>query len=134
MSFDWLGEKFGRFAIVGAIGFVVDAVFLSALVSFFHWDLYSSRAISFGAAVTTTWLLNRRYTFKKLNIRNFGKEYIFYIFIQISGSMINLAVYVYLVAKFNQLGGMPIIPLALGSVIAMLFNYSLSKKFVFNAV
>jgi len=56
--------RFLRFALVGTIGFVVDASVLRLVVAIFAINLYAGRLVSFLAAATVTWLLNRTFTFR----------------------------------------------------------------------
>ena len=59
-----MAGQFLRFGIVGAVGFVVDAGLLHLLLI---WGLgpYSGRVVSFLAAATMTWILNRSFTFRR---------------------------------------------------------------------
>lgn len=54
-------HRFLRFCVVGAAGFVVDATVLYAVAPILGW--YGARVVSFLAAATVTWFLNKRYTF-----------------------------------------------------------------------
>ncbi len=121
----------GGFALVGAIGFLVDAGILTFLISIFGGGVYSSRIISFSIAVTITWTLNKRFTFSQPGTPNFSRKYVYYILIQVSGSLVNLGVYAFMITKYNSIITSPVIALAIGSAVAMLSNYSLSRKFVF---
>ena len=52
------------FGFIGVIGFLVDAgVLYGALLC--GLGLYAGRAVSYMAAVTVTWRLNRSYTFER---------------------------------------------------------------------
>ena len=121
----------GQFALIGAIGFLIDAGILTLLVTSFGEGVYSSRIISFSFAVTATWLLNKRFTFAQPNSPNFGRKYVYYILVQVVGILINLGVYFFMILKFCALINFPVVALATGSAVAMLSNYSLSRRFVF---
>ena len=120
-----------RFAVVGSAGFLVDASVLSILIQLADMDLYSSRTISFLLAVSLTWYLNRTWTFGTTKNKRQGKEYIRYTLVQVAGALINLGVYVYCIETVEQMARYPVIPLAIGALTALVFNYFFSKKLVF---
>lgn len=121
------------FGAVGTIGFVVDAGVLTLLSQGLEADIYLSRLFSFAAAVLVTWLLNRSLVFKTRQAgspdrrRELGRYFI----VQTGGAFVNLAVFAALVWLFPQLQAIPVVPLAAGSLLALLFNYSGSRLWVF---
>ena len=119
-------KRLVRFAVVGGAGFLMDASVLSILVQFADMGLYSSRTVSFLLAVSLTWYLNRTWTFGTTKNKRHGKEYVRYFLVQVAGALFNLGVYVYCIETFEQLARYPVIPLAMGALIAMIFNYFLS--------
>jgi putative flippase GtrA len=119
-----------RFIAIGAIGFAVEAIILWLLVGIQSWNPYAARFISFPVAVTTTWLLNRSFTFKKSGVRK-DREYILYTSMQCIGAFINISVYVWHIEQFPEYHRQPIFSLALGSAVAMVFNFLASKYIVF---
>jgi putative flippase GtrA len=114
---------------VGGLGFVVDAAILSALVHVLDWPHYTARAISFAAAVTVTWYCNRRWVFSRSNDR--AREYGAYFVVQIVGAVINLGTYALVITLVPSLARLPILPLATGAGLALLFNYSGASRWVF---
>lgn len=127
-------REYLAFALVGGIGFLVDAGLLTWLIKIQDWGLYSSRILSFSVAVTVTWYLNRRFTFTKNAGPRRGREYGRYFIVQIIGALINLGVYMFAIVIDPALGNTPIIPLALGSAVAMIFNFFGAKFFAFHNV
>ncbi len=119
------------FAIVGAIGFLVDAGILTALVTGFGVGHYVARAISFTVAVTATWYMNRRWVFERVTAHKSSREYTAYLVVQVIGAVINLSIYVAVIELVPRLAKTPVIPLALGAVVALLFNFGASSRFVF---
>lgn len=119
------------FAIVGAIGFVIDAAILSFLMMAAGFEPYGARAISFSAAVTTTWYLNRRWVFRRASIPMTRREYLSYVVVQIIGAAINLLVFVVAIEWFDELRNAPVVPLAMGAALALVFNFGASSRFVF---
>lgn len=120
-----------RFAWVGAIGFLVDATVLTQLIKGYGWDLYSARLISFGSAVSVTWYLNRRWTFIGHATANRKTEYTRYFAVQTIGALLNFGIYAACVAVNQTLADYPVVPLAVGATVAMVFNFLASKRFVF---
>lgn len=112
-----------NFAAVGAVGFVIDAGVLSALTHGAGWSPWAARVPSFTAAVLTTWLLNRRLTFPGLGLQRRSMEALGYGTIQVCGAGINLLVFGLCLAAFPLLARLPVIPFAVGSGVAMVFNY-----------
>jgi putative flippase GtrA len=124
-------RKLPGFVVVGAIGFLIDAGILTLLMTGFELDHYSARAISFTVAVTFTWYMNRRWVFEKSTASMSGREYSSYIVVQVIGALINLSVFVAVIEIVPSLTNIPVIPLAVGAIAALLFNFSASSRFVF---
>jgi putative flippase GtrA len=124
-------RKLARFTVVGGLGFLVDATVLSVLVHAAGSGPYAARMFSFLSAVTVTWYLNRNWTFRTDGVADRHREYSRYIGVQVAGALINLGIYAILVQSFEWMARIPVMPLAIGAVIAMLFNYGLSRKLVF---
>ena len=129
--------QFLMFSLSGAIGLLVD---LSALyIASMFMNLYSSRLVSFLAAVFSTWLLNRTLTFKiigpiKLSDKEQTKRLLFeffhYFIANLSGGLVNLVVYSIYVS-YNIETTDRYIATCLGSLSGLLFNFTLSKFIVF---
>ncbi|MEO8536319.1 MAG: GtrA family protein [Betaproteobacteria bacterium] len=122
-----------RFALVGAVGFVVDAGVLTAMLGSVTPSVYAARAVSFSVAVLVTWLLNRRFVFGPTQRQHAGAEYLRYLVTQVIGALTNLAVFFTLVAAFPVLTGRPVVPLAAGAVLGAIVNYWGSTLWVFGA-
>lgn len=120
-----------RFAAIGGVGFVVDGALLTLLVTAAGAGPVAARAVSFPVAATTTWYLNRKWTFLVSSGVRRGPEYARYIAAQVSGAVINLAVYLLVLQLRPKLGEVPLIPLAIGALIAMIFNFAASRYWVF---
>ncbi|HUQ51889.1 MAG TPA: GtrA family protein [Gammaproteobacteria bacterium] len=121
--------RFASFVAVGGLGFVVDAAILSTLVYVWDWPHYSARVISFAAAVSVTWYCNREWVFTRTKDR--AREYGAYFGVQAVGAVINLGTYAVLIALVPSLARLPLVPLAAGAALALLFNYSGATRWVF---
>lgn len=118
------------FAVVGTIGFVVDA---TTLVLTRDWlGVYAARLLSFVVAVTATWLLNRSVTFKG---REAGvgivQEYARYFGLMIAGGLVNYATYSLLVWKFDQGPLWLVVYVGAGSIAGLLVNYLSASKLLY---
>lgn len=123
-----------RFGVVGTVGFAVDGGVLTFLSQCIGWDVYLSRGASFASATIVTWALNRIVTFRMASgsrRRGRAKEYASYFLIQSIGALINLAIFAGLLWRFPELKGLPLIPLAAGSAVALFFNFFAARRFVF---
>lgn len=129
-----LSSQIFTFAIVGGIGFVIDAAVLTSLSVHVGINVFLARVVSFSAASLATWLLNRRHTFGRTRLDGVqagSTEYARYMSIQVIGAMINLGAFSAIVAAQPQLLHLPVIPLAAGSVIAMFFNFFGARYWIY---
>jgi len=124
--------RFVRFCLVGAAGFLLDAAVLYWLIAVTPLGPLPARALSYLAAATGTWLLNRRYTFA--NARRSGalhREWLHYLAVNAVGGGINYLAYALLVLSVEAVASQPVLGVAVGSACALLFNYLANKRWVF---
>ncbi len=126
-----LPQGFPAFVVVGTVGFVVDASILATLVHGYQWGDYTARLVSFAFAVTVTWLLNRSYVFASTRTHNRRSEYTRYLTVQGMGIAINFLVYSLCIASYPLMDQWPVLALAVGSAVALIFNYAGARVFVF---
>ena len=126
-----LGREFLSFAVVGAIGFVVDVAVLYLAAPLLGW--YGARVVSFLAAATATWALYRRYTFSG---RNAGasvlREYVGYLVTMLGGAVVNYGAYVIVLHWFTGPWA-PAAGVALGSCAGLVVNFLSARYLVFRA-
>jgi len=118
------------FAMIGIVGFLVDASLLKLFIVLIEDDPILGRTLYFPVAVTVTWLLNRRYTFVPKYMSLF-REWISYVVVNSVGLTINLLVFMAVVFAFDAAKSYPIATLGIASLVAMFFNFFGSKYFVF---
>ena len=132
--------RFLRFCVVGVSGTLVDLVVLYASAPFFGW--YGARLLSFFVAATSTWGLNRRYTFAA-DMKSAGRaderlasggwrEYLRYLLSMLLGGGVNYTVYA-VVLLCVPVSGAPLLGVALGSGAGLGLNYLAARHFVFRA-
>jgi putative flippase GtrA len=121
--------RLSSFLVVGSVGFLVDSAVLSLLVHVWQWSPYTARLLSFAAAVTVTWYCNRRWVFVRTS--DVTREYGAYVGVQTAGAVINYTTYAMLLAFVPALARLPFLALAAGSALALFFNYSAARRWVF---
>lgn len=126
-----------RFGIVGAIGFLVDAGLLHAMLKL-GLGYYGGRVVSFLAAATTTWILNRSFTFRRESslaahpaLTHPAGEWLAYLGLMVIGGVVNYGTYALSVAFSDPVRRYPALGVALGSIIGMAINFWTSKTMVF---
>ena len=124
-----LGRQFLSFAAVGAIGFVVDVAVLYLVAPLLGW--YGARVLSFLAAATATWALNRRYTFRRSEA-SVLREYLGYLLTMLGGAVVNYGAYV-LVLHWATGPWAPAAGVALGSCAGLVVNFLSARYLVFRA-
>lgn len=123
--------RFLKFGLVGTLGFVVDAGVMQLLVSLAGVGAIEARAVSIPTAVLATWLLNRSFTFGKTSADPALASLARYVAVSAGGATVNFLAYTALIMASAALAARPMIPLAIASIVAMVFNYLGSKHFAF---
>ena len=124
-------RELGRFVGVGAAGFLTDALVLTLLLRAGQTVLVS-RICSFTCASLLTWWLHRIYTFHAREQRaSKGGQYVRYIAVQLIGAAINLGVFLAVVAVVPSTLQWPVVPLAIGAVAGLVFNFIGSSIWAF---
>jgi putative flippase GtrA len=119
--------RFGRFLLVGASGFAIDAGGLAALLAA-GIDALPARIGSVGLAAFATWRLNRAFTFGPSGSAQ-PVEGLRYAFVTLASSTLNWCVYA---SALRLVPGLP--PhagLVAGSAVAMATSYRGYLRFAF---
>jgi putative flippase GtrA len=132
-----LRSRFARFGAVGAAGFVVDEAVLTIAHYVFGLDPYLARAISIFCAMTFTWWGNRKLTFAEHaatgGVPELAREWFKFVLANGVGAAANYGSYSLLVSfappPLNNL----LLAAAIGVGVGLIFNFTLSKRFVFRA-
>ncbi len=120
-------NKFFRFLIVGTIGFGVDLILLKMGLQMGLGPVMA-RLCSASFAISTTWWLNRHFTFQSI-LKPTWWEWRSYALVSGCGFALNFSLYlicVYLLAWPPEWG------LVVGSGIAMIWNFLANRFWVFS--
>lgn len=125
-------SEFLWFCAVGALGFVVDAGVLYASAVWVGW--FAGRVLSFLAAASATWWLNRRYTFTHAPAagapQSVGRQYLRYLLSMMAGGLVNYACYV-ATLHWLKIPAAALAGVAIGSVAGLGVNFTLARWLVF---
>jgi len=126
-----------RFGLVGACGFLVDEAILTLLHYGIGIDRYSSRAVSIFCAATFTWWGNRNLTFAEHattgGLGALAHEWLKFMLANGIGALLNYLTYTLLVSFAPFPLSNPLVATAGGVAVGLVFNFTLSKRFVFRA-
>jgi putative flippase GtrA len=128
-----LQKQFLLFCAVGVAGLAVDISVLYALAPELNW--YLARLVSFVAAATTTWALNRKFTFEAQVAAPWSaiaRQYVGYLSAMVVGGTINYACYVAVMAMFTG-PAVAAAGVAVGSVAGLFANFALARQAVFRS-
>lgn len=125
-------QQFFKFGIVGGVGFVVDAGSLTLLTSYGGLDPVTARVISmFVLGMTTTWLLNRSFTFRDQRGGSVLTEYLRFAGANAIGNSLNFGIHAALVETLPLFHAYPVLGAVVGTAVGLVFNFTSSKYFVF---
>jgi len=124
-------RQFLAFGVVGTVGFLVDAGVLTLALAFSDLGYYWGRLLSFLAAATVTWALNRRYTFRAAAKDRRFMQWARFVAVNSGGGLVNYATYAALIAASALVRDWPVLGVAAGSIAGLLVNFTLSKWLVF---
>lgn len=126
-----VAQEFLRFGVVGTIGFVVDSGVLYGML-WLGAGLYLGRAISYVAAATATWALNRAWTFRGRGSGPVHRQWALFVAVNLVGFALNYGTYAVMVASIPVVAAHPVLGVAAGSIAGMFTNFVLSRRVVFN--
>lgn len=140
-------KRFAKFAIVGAIGAVVDFLVFNFFFKFLGLLPLISQALSFAAAVTSNFILNRYWTFHDSRSKRLHIQAGQYVLVNFVGLLIRTPIFNGFAVLFGRLLGARPLPfgvtaywlshnLALAGAIGvvLLWNYFINRKWTFGDV
>lgn len=120
-------RQIGGFAVAGGIAFLVDAGVLSLGVGAFGLPAELARIPSFLAAVVTTWLINRRYTFRTARAPS-PAEFLAYLSAMAAGLAVNYAVFVAVLRWSALAAALPVVALVPATLAGMVVNFVTARR------
>ena len=127
-----IAAEFFRFGVVGTSGFVVDTGVLYAMLGL-DFGPYLGRIPAYLAAATTTWGLNRIWTFQARNSGSAGRQWALFVAVNLLGFALNYGTYAACIAFLPVAAAHPVLAVAAGSLAGMVSNFFLSRALVFRA-
>lgn len=131
---------FARFAVVATLIAGIDIGLLYLLKVPFDINVYIARIVSYSAAMTAGYFLNRHYTFHDHErTRPLAAEMGRFYTIFAGGGAVNYATFAGIVAIGHEAGlaagtrfWLPLVGVWIGGLVGMSVNYGLSHKWVFH--
>ena len=127
-------SRFLRFGAVGAAGFVVDETILSIGHYLLGLSPFAARGISIVCAMTFTWWGNRTLTFAEHAAEGASavvREWLKFMLANALGAVVNYTAFTLLVRDAPAPLSNPLLATAIGVGVGMVFNFTLSQRFVF---
>ena len=122
-------RQFLRFACVGGLTFLVDAGVLTLVLAILPDRFYLGRVVSYLAAASAGWWLNRHITFGAGGAP--ARQWARYLVANLGGGLANYTVYAALVAFVPLCRVYPALAIGAGSLMGLALNFDASRRFVF---
>ncbi|HLD27310.1 MAG TPA: GtrA family protein [Patescibacteria group bacterium] len=123
--------QFIKFSLVGALNTLVDLFVYLALTRLLAWfgeNYLVANAVSFSLAVTNSFFINRKWTFRDEDKKKLGKKYLkFFVSSLVALAAVELAMYLLV----GVLGVYDVYAKFMVVVVSVGFSFSLSKLWVF---
>jgi putative flippase GtrA len=124
----WM-QDFIRFGVVGVIGFIVNVAVVYAVRG--ATGLYASGVIAWLVAASTTWWLNRSWTFKGRGDSAMHHQWLRFLAVSSLGFVLYYTAFSLLAAYFPLCHRQPVFAVLGGVFAGMVSNFTLSRKLVF---
>ncbi len=123
--------QFLRFGTVGVAGFMVDTATVYGTRGVL--GLYGAGTIAYLTAATTTWLLNRIWTFRGHGSGPVHQQWLAFLAVNLLGFVLNRGTYFVLVTISARCAEQPVLAVAAGAIAGMFMNFHMSRSVVFRA-
>ena len=123
-----LVNKFIRFSIIGAFGYLIDISIFFILIELFDVSAYIGRFFSVFIAASLTWLGNRLSSTKKSSVI---REWFDYLYSMIPGAAVNYSVFSLIVYSFENTRVILFFAFSIGVLVGLAINYNIARNFVF---
>jgi putative flippase GtrA len=140
-------KRFVKFAIVGTIGMVVDFIVFNLFFVAFGLEPVAASVVSFLAAVTSNFILNRSWTFHDSRSKSLRRQLAQYLLVNVVGLIIRTPIFAALGAVFHGFLDARQLPLGIDAVwlahnlalaaaigVILLWNYFVNRRWTFGDV
>ena len=128
-----VGARFVKYFTVGVVAFSIDVIVFQAMLTVGGASPYVARVVSFIAATTSAWWLNRTFTFHDAVGTRPELQWARFVAANLVGGSVNYAAFVLTIAMVPLAAAYPVIALAVGSVCGLAFNFTAYQRYVFRA-
>lgn len=122
-----------KFATVGLMNTILDYsvyISLTRLTSYFTLHYLQANMISFAFGFTSSYFLNRYWTFKDRPTQNGLKQFVKFLSVVLIGSFLIMQSVLYISVEWLQI--YDLIGKAFGIILGFIWNFFVSRKYVFN--
>lgn len=140
-------KRFVKFAIVGAVGMGVDFLVFNLFFALLGLPPVTSSILSFLAAVTSNFILNRSWTFHDSRSKSLRLQLVQYVLVNVVGLVIRTPIFAALGAVFHGFLDGRQLPLGVDATwlahnlalaaaigVVLLWNYFVNRKWTFGDV
>jgi dolichol-phosphate mannosyltransferase len=120
-----------QFLLVGGLGVVVDVAVYSALQAAFGINHLIARTVSFVAAASHNWFLNRHYTFLYGRFRPPVQQWFTYLCVMLVGLLVNVGTYAALTMPSAPFAHRRYAALLTGIALGTACNFITARSYVF---
>lgn len=120
-----------KFALVGLVGFVVDAILLETGLAIGLGPAWA-RLVSLALAMQVTFTINRKHVFRCHGREGLRRQWCAYMATNGFGNFCNYWIFVTLSSLHGQLVGEPFVALPISALTAYVINYAGARMVVFS--
>jgi len=124
-----LAVQLVQFGIIGTIGFFWFTGVVYAATPYV--GPYVGGLAGYVIAASSNWLLNRYWTFRHRPRAAAHRQWLMFLAANSVGSAVNMGIYFTLIATVPFCAAHLFVPIIIGTLCGMVFNYSASRKVVF---
>lgn len=130
--------RFGKFAVVGAIGATVDFSVLNLLILGFGWAKFFANLVSVSCAIASNFTWNRLWTFPESRERRLHTQFVKFAIVNFTGLGINQ--FIFLVTDaflFEPLFGLPLgynLAKATAIIVVLFWNFSANRRWTYRGI
>ena len=125
--------RFVKFLGIGVAAFLIDVASFQVALSIAGMSPYAARAVSFLAATTAAWWLNRTFTFHDANSERPERQWVRFMAANLVGGAVNYSVFVVVMTTFPIAQAYPVLALAAGTGSGLFFNFTAYCRYVFRS-